>query len=137
LAKIPCETCTPRRSARRPVQLPPRRRRDAPSHSEGGRAQVPGVLRQPRVHRPHELREVRRTPDALGGLGEVRCHEQLEVKIEADDYHDDGLLPWRFNEWCPWCPILESCGVVEHVTDYALTRIAALAPEEKQGARPS
>ncbi len=58
---------------------------------------------------------------------------EAEIVLADEDWQDDGLLPYRFNEWCPWCPILESCGVVGDLTDYAMTRIAALAPEEKQG----
>lgn len=53
--------------------------------------------------------------------------------IEDDDLQADGLLAHRYNDWCPWCPILESCPVVADLTDFALARIAALAPAEKQG----
>jgi hypothetical protein len=34
----------------------------------------------------------------------------------------------HYNQWCAYCPILESCPVVEHLTEWALTRIAELQP---------
>lgn len=60
---------------------------------------------------------------------------QVTAVLEDEDFGDDELLAPKFNEWCPWCPILESCSVVRDLTDYAATRIAALAPAEKQGRR--
>lgn len=45
---------------------------------------------------------------------------------------DEKLDP-KFNEWCPWCPILESCSVVQRLSTYALAELAAIAPEEKKG----
>lgn len=45
----------------------------------------------------------------------------------------DQKLDPKFNEWCPWCPILESCSVIQRLETYALAEIAAIAPEEKQG----
>lgn len=59
--------------------------------------------------------------------------DAVTAVIEDDNVQPDGLLDYSYNEWCPWCPIMESCGVVKDLTDYALTRIAALAPIEKQG----
>lgn len=50
--------------------------------------------------------------------------------LDDEDVRDDGLLAPNFNRWCPWCPILESCPVVPELTEWALTRIAALAPVE-------
>lgn len=58
---------------------------------------------------------------------------QTILVIEDDSEQPDGLLDYSFNQWCPWCPVMESCGVVGELTDFALTRIAALAPAEKQG----
>ena len=46
---------------------------------------------------------------------------------------DDGLLPYQFNEWCPWCPILHDCGVVDDLLDFAQTRIEALISPKKRG----
>jgi hypothetical protein len=45
---------------------------------------------------------------------------------------DDELRPTK-NQWCPWCPIMESCPVVPQLTEFALAEVAALAPAEKQG----
>lgn len=47
---------------------------------------------------------------------------------------DDDLNATK-NQWCPWCPIMESCPVVGQLSEYALAEIAALAPAEKQGRR--
>jgi len=39
----------------------------------------------------------------------------------------------RWNEWCPWCPLLMDCKVIQdELTDWALTKIAALAPREER-----
>lgn len=54
---------------------------------------------------------------------------RITAILEDDDYGDDGLLRPTYNQWCPWCPIMESCAVVPQLTDFALTRIAALAPQ--------
>lgn len=44
---------------------------------------------------------------------------------------EDTDLEPKFNEWCPWCPLKMDCDVVQHqLTDWAKTRIAALAPRE-------
>lgn len=63
----------------------------------------------------------------------------LEINVRAilddEDVRDDGLLRPSFNKWCPWCPVMESCDVVGQLTDYAATRIDALAPTVKEGRR--
>ena len=48
--------------------------------------------------------------------------------------HDDDLKAKK-NQWCPWCPIMESCPVVPELTAYGKAEIAALAPAEKVGRR--
>lgn len=35
----------------------------------------------------------------------------------------------KLNEWCPWCPIKESCSVVHRLGEYQTARLAALLPE--------
>lgn len=47
----------------------------------------------------------------------------------------DGLLEPRFNDWCPWCPIMESCAVIPQLTDFAAQRIALLSPHTVQVAK--
>lgn len=43
---------------------------------------------------------------------------------------DEALAP-TYNEFCPWCPLKMDCPVVRNeLTDYALARIAVLAPRE-------
>lgn len=49
------------------------------------------------------------------------------------DYGADGLLQPKLNDWCAWCPVAESCSVVKDVTDFTAAKIAALAPEHKEG----
>lgn len=45
---------------------------------------------------------------------------------------DESLRATK-NQWCPWCPIMESCPVIGRLTHYAMGEIAALAPAEKVG----
>jgi hypothetical protein len=65
-----------------------------------------------------------------------RIKEWLQRQVMAillDDPADgqgDGLLAPKFNEWCPWCPIMESCKVVPQLSEFAKTRITALSADE-------
>lgn len=60
--------------------------------------------------------------------------EWLEVEARAyfadQPLQEDGLPAPRFNQWCPWCPILESCQIIPQLSDWALSRIALLRPED-------
>jgi hypothetical protein len=38
----------------------------------------------------------------------------------------------KLNDWCPWCPILESCPEPRRAAQFARARIAALAPEDQE-----
>lgn len=58
---------------------------------------------------------------------------QATAIIEDDDLQDDGLLAPKKNQWCPWCPILESCSIIPQLTDFARFEIAALAPATQVG----
>lgn len=60
-------------------------------------------------------------------------HDWL-VKQATAILGDTELAPKK-NQWCPWCPLMEGCPVVEQSTSFALARIAALAPERKEGRR--
>jgi hypothetical protein len=54
---------------------------------------------------------------------------QVTAILNDEDYDPrDGLLKPKFNEWCPWCPIMEDCKVIPQLTDYAQRRIALLSP---------
>lgn len=53
---------------------------------------------------------------------------QTTALLEDEDWQPDGLLTPTYNQWCAYCPLMESCPVVGELTEYALTRIAALAP---------
>jgi hypothetical protein len=53
--------------------------------------------------------------------------------LADEDWQGDDLLSPTFNEWCPWCPVLESCPVVPQLTTWAATRIDSLAPTRKEG----
>lgn len=48
---------------------------------------------------------------------------QVKVILETEDTHP------KFNQWCPWCPLMESCSEPKRVSEWARTRIAELAPE--------
>lgn len=53
---------------------------------------------------------------------------QVTAIINDEEFGADGLLKPRFNDWCPWCPIMESCDVIPQLTDFARSRIALLSP---------
>lgn len=57
----------------------------------------------------------------------INARAYFEQRTELED---DGLPGPKFNQWCPWCPILESCKIVPHLTEWALSRIDALRPED-------
>lgn len=59
--------------------------------------------------------------------------KQVTTILRDDRFQDDGLLPYKWNRWCRWCPILESCGVVDQLTDFALTEIGATGRLVKEG----
>lgn len=63
----------------------------------------------------------------------IEIGEWLRRQVTAimnDESFDpaDGLLEPRFNDWCPWCPIIEDCKVIPQLTDFAQRRIALLSP---------
>lgn len=58
-------------------------------------------------------------------------HDWL-VKQATAILNDTELAPKK-NQWCPWCPLMESCPVVQESTEFALATIAVLAPERKEG----
>lgn len=58
---------------------------------------------------------------------------QVTAILEDEDRADDGLLQPKKNQWCAWCPIMESCPIVVDLLDFAKMEIAALAPAEKRG----
>jgi hypothetical protein len=41
---------------------------------------------------------------------------------------DDTLEPTD-NEWCPWCPIMESCPEVKRMAEWAIARIEEISPD--------
>jgi hypothetical protein len=43
---------------------------------------------------------------------------------------DEEMEP-KFNMWCPWCALLESCPEPRRTAEFARARIAALAPEDQ------
>jgi PD-(D/E)XK nuclease superfamily len=73
-----------------------------------------------------------------GAIPTRRTQRQREGFVEWGErqvraiLNDDELAPTH-NQWCPWCPIMESCSVIRELSDYALAEIAALAPAEKIG----
>lgn len=49
---------------------------------------------------------------------------QMKAILEDEDVEPS------FNQWCPWCPLLESCPEPRRTAEFARARIAALAPED-------
>jgi len=47
---------------------------------------------------------------------------QVKAILAAEDINP------KFNEWCPWCPIMESCSEPKRTAQFAQTRIEELAP---------
>lgn len=60
----------------------------------------------------------------------VEIRAWLEAQVRAiladEDWQPDELLPHSYNEWCPWCPIIADCPVVDDLLDFAKTRISTL-----------
>jgi hypothetical protein len=71
--------------------------------------------------------------------GRLTTHKTAEQREEMRRWliaavtailEDEDMAP-SFNNWCPWCPLKMDCPVVQHeLTDFALARIATLAPRE-------
>jgi thiol-disulfide isomerase/thioredoxin len=57
--------------------------------------------------------------------------EQVRVILADDSIQPDGLLEPKFNQWCPYCPIIGSCSVIDHLSDFARSEIAALSPSKE------
>jgi hypothetical protein len=74
----------------------------------------------------------RKTPQQREQMRDFLVKEVTAV-LEDDDVRSDGLLRPRKNQWCAWCPIMESCPVVDELTEFGLVELAALAPIEKVG----
>lgn len=52
------------------------------------------------------------------------------IAVLNDDPADgqgDGLLRPKFNQWCPYCPLAESCDVIPKLSPFAADRFAALS----------
>lgn len=67
---------------------------------------------------------------------EIHAWLQLQAfaVLENEDYDEtDGLLKPKFNQWCPYCEIRDSCTILGELTSFARDRIAVLAPTEKIG----
>lgn len=79
-------------------------------------------------------RRTRKTAEARAQMKEWLIVQATAV-IEDENFRDDGLLRARHNQWCAWCPILESCPVVPELTEWARVRVAQLAPTVRQGRR--
>lgn len=45
----------------------------------------------------------------------------------------DGLLRPKFNRWCPYCPIKDSCSVIGQLSPFAADRVAALSDKDDEG----
>jgi len=61
--------------------------------------------------------------------------EQVRAILADESFQADGLLKPRFNQWCPYCPILGSCSVVDDLSDFARSEIAVLTPSKEDAAK--
>jgi hypothetical protein len=52
---------------------------------------------------------------------------QVMAILNDDSWQDDDLLAPMFNDWCPYCPIKESCSVRQELSVYARDRVDALS----------
>lgn len=80
------------------------------------------------VHRYDQLRygmiETRKNE------GQLKRMKAWLIEAATAVIDDDDLEP-TFNDFCPWCPLKMDCPEIrEGLTDFALNRIAALAPRE-------
>lgn len=53
--------------------------------------------------------------------------------LDDTELRDDDLLKPRLNKWCAWCPVMESCAIVEELSDFARVELDALAPARRVG----
>jgi hypothetical protein len=74
----------------------------------------------------HGRELTRKSDDQRSQIREWLIAETTSV-LENESWQQDGLLDYSYNEWCAYCPIMESCGVVLDLSDFALTRIEALS----------
>lgn len=62
--------------------------------------------------------------------------EQVRVILADEEVQEsDGLLKPRFNQWCPYCPLVGSCSVVDDLSDFARSTIAVLTPSKEDAAK--
>lgn len=93
-----------------------------------------------------EIEHLQQTYDQLqfGELDTSKTEEQREeivewlrfavvAILEDDEVGPDGLGVPTWNQWCKWCPIMESCPVIPMLTEYAVAEIASIAPTTKDG----
>jgi hypothetical protein len=75
----------------------------------------------------------RRTATAARADARVAHRAGATAVIEDEDWQADGLLEPKKNQWCAWCPIMESCPTSPQLTEFALLEIETLAPTVKEG----
>lgn len=89
-----------------------------------------------------ECRDLRQTYDQLH-YGEVPVRKSAAQRQQIKDWlikqvrailADEDLEP-TFNEWCPWCALLPSCKEPLRTSEFAVARLAALAPEAQEGGK--
>jgi hypothetical protein len=72
---------------------------------------------------------IRKTPAERDEIREWLCAEARNYFTQQAELQEDGLPVPKFNQWCPYCAIAESCPIIPRLTDWALSRIQALRPE--------
>lgn len=73
-----------------------------------------------------ELRPPRRNDESRRQIRDWLQRQVLAV-LNDDSWQDDDLLAPKFNDWCPYCPIKDSCSVRGQLSEFARDRVDALS----------
>lgn len=77
----------------------------------------------------HGLVPTSKTAAQLQEVREWLCLEARNYFAEPE-LQQDALPAPRFNQWCAWCPIAESCTIIPWLSDWALFELEVLSPDE-------
>lgn len=77
----------------------------------------------------------RKSPEQREQIAEWLRQQVRAILADDSESEDDGLLVPRFNQWCPYCPIIGSCSVVDQLSDFAKSEIAVLTPSKEDAAK--
>lgn len=66
-------------------------------------------------------------PTRKTGEQRAQMWEWLQKQVRAICAEEDAEP--THNQWCPWCPIMESCSEVRRLSEWAIARIAEISPD--------